>query len=87
MGGGPTPVLRRRADGQRGNPAGEVAAGNEDQDSLKVVISADAETLNSLKVVEQEIGSANTATIAFQQGDALKVSVQPSEEPGGGNPL
>jgi valyl-tRNA synthetase len=50
---------------------------------VKVVISADAETLNSLRMVEREISSANTATIAFQQGDALTVSVQPSEEPGG----
>ena len=32
---------------------------------VKVVISADAETLNSLRMVEREISSANTATIAF----------------------
>jgi hypothetical protein len=50
---------------------------------VRVTIAGDDETLNSLKVVEQEIGSANTATIVFQQGDALKVSVLPSEEPGG----
>jgi valyl-tRNA synthetase len=50
---------------------------------VRVTITGDADTLNSLKVVEQEIGSANTATIVFQQGDALKVSVLPAEEPGG----
>jgi len=50
---------------------------------VKVVIAADAETLNSLRMVEREISSANTATIVFQQADALKVSVQPSDEPGG----
>jgi valyl-tRNA synthetase len=50
---------------------------------VRVTIAGDADTLNSLKVVEQEIGSANTATIVFQQGDALKVSVLPAEEPDG----
>ena len=50
---------------------------------VNVVIAADAATLNSLRMVEQEISSANTAKIVFEQGDALKVSVQPSEEPGG----
>jgi valyl-tRNA synthetase len=50
---------------------------------VKVTIAGDSETLNSLKMVEREIGSANTATIVFQQGDALQVTVLPSEEPGG----
>jgi hypothetical protein len=39
--------------------------------------------LNSLRMVQLEIGSANTATIVFQQGEALQVSVLPFEEPGG----
>jgi valyl-tRNA synthetase len=50
---------------------------------VRVTIAGDADTLKSLKVVEQEIGSANTATLVFQEGEALKVSVQHSEEPGG----
>jgi valyl-tRNA synthetase len=50
---------------------------------VKVTIAGDAETLNSLKNVQLEIGSANTATIVFQQGEGLQVSVLPSEEPGG----
>jgi hypothetical protein len=50
---------------------------------VRVTIAGDIETLISLRTVEQEIGSANTATIVFQQGDVLKVSVLPSEEPGG----
>jgi valyl-tRNA synthetase len=50
---------------------------------VKVTIAGDADMLNSLRKVELEIRSANTATIEFQQGDALQVSVLPSEEPGG----
>jgi valyl-tRNA synthetase len=50
---------------------------------VHVTIAADAETLNSLRTVECEISSANTATIVFQEGDALQVSVLPSEEQGG----
>ena len=50
---------------------------------VKVTIAGDTDTLNSLRMVQLEIGSANTATIVFQQGEALQVSVLPSEEPGG----
>jgi valyl-tRNA synthetase len=50
---------------------------------VKVTIAGDADMLNSLRKVELEIRSANTATIEFQQGAALQVSVLPSEEPGG----
>ena len=50
---------------------------------VTVTIAGDRATLDSLRMVEQEIGSANTATIVFQQGDALHVSVLPSGEPGG----
>ena len=50
---------------------------------VDVAIAADPETLNSLRRVEREISSANTARIVFQQGNALKVSVLPSPEPGG----
>jgi valyl-tRNA synthetase len=50
---------------------------------VDVAIAADPETLNSLRLVEREISSANTARIVFQQGNALKVSVLPSPEPGG----
>jgi valyl-tRNA synthetase len=50
---------------------------------VDVTIAADPETLNSLRLVEREVTSANTARIVFQQGDALKVSVLPSQEPGG----
>jgi valyl-tRNA synthetase len=53
---------------------------------VKVVIVADAATLSRLRMVEREIASANTATIVFQQGDALHVSVLPSEEQGGSQP-
>jgi valyl-tRNA synthetase len=50
---------------------------------VKVTITADAEMVSSLRTVQREIASANTATISFEQGDALRVSVAPSEEPGG----
>jgi valyl-tRNA synthetase len=50
---------------------------------VNVTIAGDTDMLNSLRMVQLEIGSANTATIVFQQGEALQVSVLPSEEPGG----
>jgi valyl-tRNA synthetase len=50
---------------------------------VTVTIAGDSAMLESLRMVEREIGSANTATIVFQQGDALQVSVLPSEEAGG----
>jgi valyl-tRNA synthetase len=50
---------------------------------VKVTIAGDADMLNSLRKVELEIRSANTATIEFQQGEVLQVSVLPSEEPAG----
>ena len=49
---------------------------------VNVTIAGDTDMLNSLRMVQLEIGSANTATIVFQQGEALQVSVLPSE-PGG----
>jgi valyl-tRNA synthetase len=53
---------------------------------VEVVIAADAATLDRLRMVEREIGSANTATIVFQQGDTLQVSVLPAGEQGGSQP-
>jgi len=50
---------------------------------VNVTIAGDSEMLNSLRMVQLEIGSANTATIVFQPGEALQVSVLPSGEPGG----
>ena len=50
---------------------------------VNVTIAGDTDMLNSLRMVQLEIGSANTATIVFQQGEALQVSVLPSGEPGG----
>jgi valyl-tRNA synthetase len=48
---------------------------------VKVTIEADAETLNSLKKVESEISSANTATIVFLPGQETRFSVMPGDEP------
>ena len=50
---------------------------------VNVTIAGDTDMLNSLRMVQLEIGSANTATIVFQPGESLQVSVLPSDEPGG----
>jgi valyl-tRNA synthetase len=50
---------------------------------VHVTIAGDTDMLNSLRMVQLEIGSANTATIVFQPGEALQVSVLPSGNPGG----